>query len=236
MRQEVQEPGVYCAIIEAIAGGASRANEIAVKIGAESAKCLKYISTLRELGIVYKEVPFGEKETSRKALYYLSDFMFRFWYRYVSSNRTLLETDAQEIVWNRRIEPDYSHYMGHIFEKVCRGYLLRQNSKGVLPILFTEIGRWWGSNPKTREQVEIDLIARDMDAFLFCECKWTNEPVDYQVLKKLQEKSELFGGQSGKSYFMLFSKRGFTERVLEEAKEKQEVLLVDLEELLGNNG
>ena len=57
-----------------------------------------------------------------------------------------------------------------------------------------------------------------------------------QVLKKLQEKSELFGGQSGKSYFMLFSKRGFTERVLEEAKEKQEVLLVDLEELLGNNG
>ena len=236
MRQEVQEPGVYCAIIEAIAGGASRANEIAVKIGAESAKCLKYISTLRELGIVYKEVPFGEKETSRKALYYLSDFMFRFWYRYVSSNRTLLETDAQEIVWNRRIEPDYSDYMGHIFEKVCRGYLLRQNSKGALPILFTEIGRWWGSNPKTREQVEIDLIARDMDAFLFCECKWTNEPVDYQVLKKLQEKSELFGGQSGKSYFMLFSKRGFTERVLEEAKEKQEVLLVDLEELLGNNG
>ena len=102
--------------------------------------------------------------------------------------------------------------------------------------MFTEIGRWWGSNPKTREQVEIDLIARDMDAFLFCECKWTNEPVDYQVLKKLQEKSELFGGQSGKSYFMLFSKRGFTERVLEEAKEKQEVLLVDLEELLGNNG
>ena len=60
--------------------------------------------------------------------------------------------------------------------------------------------------------------------------------MDYQVLKKLQEKSELFGGQSGKSYFMLFSKRGFTERVLEEAKEKQEVLLVDLEELLGNNG
>ena len=236
MRQEVQEPGVYCAIIEAIAGGASRANEIAVKIGEESAKCLKYIRTLRELGIVYKEVPFGEKETSRKALYYLSDFMFRFWYRYVSSNRTLLETDAQEIVWNRRIEPDYSHYMGHIFEKICRDYLLRQNSKGALPILFTEIGRWWGSNPKTREQVEIDLIARDMDAYLFCECKWTNEPVDYQVLKKLQEKSELFGGRQEKSYFMLFSKRGFTERVLEEAKKKQEVLLVDLEELLGNNG
>lgn len=236
MRQEVQEPGVYCAIIEAIAGGASRANEIAMKTGEESAKCLKYISTLRELGIVYKEVPFGEKETSRKALYQLSDFMFRFWYRYVSGNRTLLETDAWEIVWNRRIEPDCSHYMGQVFERICRDYLLRQNSKGNLPILFTEIGRWWGTNPKTREQVEIDLIARDMDAHLFCECKWTNEPVDYQVLKKLRDKAEVFGRQPGKSYFMLFSKRGFTERVLEEGREKDEVLLVDIEELLENNG
>lgn len=234
MRQEVQEPGVYCAIIEAIAGGASRANEIAVKTGEESAKCLKYISTLRELGIVYKEVPFGEKETSRKALYSLSDFMFRFWYRYVSGNRTLLETDAQEIVWNRRIEPDYSHYMGQVFERVCRDYLLRQNSKGALPILFTEIGRWWGTDSKKHEQVEINLIARDMDAYLFCECKWTNEPVDYQVLNRLREKSEVFGGRRGKSYFMLFSKRGFTERVLEEAREKREVLLVDMGELLEN--
>lgn len=232
MRQEVHEPGVYCAIIEAIARGASRANEIAVKTGEESAKCLKYISTLRELGIVYKEVPFGEKETSRKALYHLSDFMFRFWYRYVSGNRTLLETDAHEIVWNRRIEPDYSHYMGQVFERVCRDYLLRMNSKGVLPVLFTEIGRWWGTNAKNREQVEIDLIARDLNVYVFCECKWTNEPVDFQVLKKLRDKSESFGKRPEKSYFILFSKQGFTEKVQEEAREKEEVLLVTMEDIL----
>ena len=40
LRQEVQEPGVYSAIIEAIAGGASKANEIATKTGEDSAKCL----------------------------------------------------------------------------------------------------------------------------------------------------------------------------------------------------
>lgn len=235
MRQEVQEPGVYCAIIEAIARGASRANEIAVKTGEESAKCLKYISTLRELGIVYKEVPFGEKETSRKALYHLSDFMFRFWYRYVSGNRTLLETDAQEIVWNRRIEPDYSHYMGQVFERICRDYLLRQNSKGVLPVLFTEIGRWWGTDAKTHEQVEIDLVARDSGVYIFCECKWTNEPVDFQVLNKLKDKSKAFGKQPEKSYFILFSKQGFTEKVQEEAREKEDVLLVALEDILGTS-
>ena len=48
LRQEVQEPGVYSAIIEAIAGGYTKANEIATKIGEEPAKCLKYMKTLCE--------------------------------------------------------------------------------------------------------------------------------------------------------------------------------------------
>ena len=52
LRQEVQESGIYNAVIEAIAGGASRADEIA-------AKCLKYINTLCEFGILYKETPYG---------------------------------------------------------------------------------------------------------------------------------------------------------------------------------
>ena len=76
LRQEVQEPGVYSAIIEAIAGGYTKANEISTKIGEDSAKCLKYIRTLCELGILYRETPFGEKESGRKTIYGISDFMF----------------------------------------------------------------------------------------------------------------------------------------------------------------
>ena len=78
LRQEVQEPGVYSAVIEAIAGGYTKSNEIATKIGEEPAKCLKYIHTLCELGILYKEIPYGEKETARKTIYGISDLMFRF--------------------------------------------------------------------------------------------------------------------------------------------------------------
>lgn len=183
LRQEVQEPGVYCAIIEAIAGGASKANEIATKTGEESAKCLKYIKILQELGMVEKQTPFGEKDSSRRSLYHLSDFMFRFWYRYVAGNRSLLEMDAGEIVWQRKIKDDYSNYMGLVFERVCRDYLLYQNSLGRLPILFTEIGGWWGANSRSKEheQVEIDLVARDGKDYLVGECKWKNEPLDYEA-------------------------------------------------------
>lgn len=231
LRQEVQEPGVYSAIIEAIASGASKANEIAAKTGEEPAKCLKYIKTLRELGIIYKETPFGEKESSRRTLYRISDFMFRFWYRYVSENKTLLETDAQDIVWKRKIVPDYSNYMGLIFESVCREYLLNKNTRGELPILFTEIGRWWGTDARERKQVEIDLIARDGKDYLFCECKWRNELLDYSTLNELRQKADAFSKNRGKTYFALFSKLGFTQSVIDEAEKNSNIILAGLEDL-----
>jgi len=232
LRQEVQEPGIYSAIIEAIAGGYTKANEISTRIGEESAKCLKYINTLCELGILQKEVPFGEKESSRKTLYAISDFMFRFWYRYVFANRTLIETGAKEAVWLKRIEPDYNNYMGLVFEKVCADWLTQKNAGGELPILFTSVGRWWGTNPVTRSQEEIDLVAGDGKDYLFCECKWRNEKLDMSVLRGLKAKADVFGGKCNHIYFVLFSKTGFTDAVVEEAKKDSSILLVDLEEIM----
>lgn len=232
LRQEVQEPGVYSAIIEAIAGGASKANEIATKTGEDSAKCLKYIKTLTELGIIYKKTPFGEKDSSRKTLYRISDFMFRFWYRYVSENKTLLETDAQDIVWQRKIMPDYSNYMGLVFESVCKDYLLNKNMRGELPILFTEIGRWWGTDSKTHQQVELDLIAKDKNDFLICECKWKNELLDYGVLEDLKKKADVFSANRENTYYVLFSKSGFTQAVIDEAGRDENIILVNLNDIV----
>lgn len=232
LRQEVQEPGVYSAIIEAIAGGATKANEISTKIGEDSAKCLKYIKTLCELGIVYKETPFEEKESSRKTIYGLSDFMFRFWYRYVFSNRTLVETGAQNAVWEKRIAPTYSEYMGLVFEKVCRDYLAAQNAAGELPLLFTSIGRWWGTDPTRRTQVEIDLIAKDNKDYLICECKWKHEKIDLSVLNKLKEKADVFSRDRDHTWYVLFSLSGFTDAVVTEAKKENNIILVGLDEIM----
>nr|WP_296831272.1 ATP-binding protein [uncultured Marvinbryantia sp.] len=232
LRQEVQEPGIYSAIIEAIARGYTKANEISTKIGEDAAKCLKYIKTLCELGILYKETPFGEKESSRKTLYGISDFMFRFWYRYVFTNRTLIETGAGDVVWIKRIEPDYSSYMGLVFEKVCMDYMIAQNAKGKLPILFTSIGRWWGTDPVTRKQVEIDLIANDGKDYLIGECKWRNEKLDLAVLYGLQKKADVFNPRRTNTWFILFSKTGFTQAVTEEAEKNENIILVDIRKLM----
>lgn len=232
LRQEVQEPGVYSAIIEAIASGYTKANEISTKIGEDSAKCLKYIKTLCELGILHKETPFGEKETSRKTIYGISDFMFRFWYRYVFANRTLIETGAQQAVWLKKIEPDYNGYMGLVFEKVCADYLSDKNAKGELPILFTSIGRWWGTNPVTHGQEEIDLVANDRKDYIFGECKWRNEKLDLSVLRELKTKADIFSKNRNNTYYFLFSKSGFTDAVKNEVKADNSVILVDLSDIM----
>ncbi len=232
LRQEVQEPGIYSAIIEAIAGGYSKSNEIATKIGEDSAKCIKYMQTLCELGILYKETPFGEKESSRKTVYAISDFMFRFWYRYVFANRTLIETGARQAVWEKRIEPNYNSYMGLVFEKVCADYLIARNAEGKLPILFTSIGRWWGTDSKTHNQTEIDLIAADGNDYLICECKWRNEKIDSSVLNGLREKADVFCEKRNGTWFVLFSKAGFTDAVIREAEKDSHIILVDLPQLM----
>ncbi len=232
LRQEVQEPGIYSAIIEAIAGGATKANEISTKIGEESAKCLKYIGTLCELGILYKETPFGEKESSRKTIYGISDFMFRFWYRYVFANRSLIETGAQDAVMMKKVVPNYSTYMGLVFEKICEDYLLHKNAAGELPILFTSIGRWWGTDPSTRQETEIDLIAQDGKDYLICECKWKNEKLDISVLNELKEKADIFSKNRDNTYYVLFSKSGFTDAVINEANTSDKVILVTVDDLM----
>lgn len=232
LRQEVQEPGVYSAIIEAIASGYTKANEISTKIGEDSAKCLKYIKTLCELGILHKETPFGEKDASRKTIYGISDFMFRFWYRYVFANRTLIETGAQQAVWLKKIEPDYNGYMGLVFEKVCADYLSDKNAKGELPILFTSIGRWWGTNPVTHGQEEIDLVANDRKDYIFGECKWRNEKLDLSILRELKTKADIFSKNRNNTFYFLFSKSGFTDAVKNEVNADNSVILVDLSDIM----
>lgn len=231
LRQEIQEPAIYNAIIEAIACGASKSNEIATKTGEEQAKCLKYIQTLCDLDILYKETPFGEKDSSRKTIYGISDFMFRFWYKYVFNNRSLLETGAEEIVYERKIRSDYSQYMGLVFERICKEFMERENILGKLPILFSSIGRWWGTDSKIKKEVEIDLIAQDGKKYLIGECKWQNEKVDCSVLDNLEKKADVFNKNREKTWFVLFSKSGFTKSLIEKAENDGDVLLYDLQDI-----
>ena len=229
LKQEVREPATYTAIIAAIAAGASRMSEISGKVGEDSSVCSLYIKNLISLGIVRKETPYGEK-SSRKTVYSIEDNMFRFWYRFVLENNSIIARGADELAY-KRIEPHLSDYMGKVFEDICSQYLWKLLLSGQCPVEFTSLGRWWGNNPMTRSQTEIDIMGeQDKNTALFGECKWTNEKVDLGVLETLIQRSKLFPYQ--KVHLYLFSKSGFTKGCIDKSEELGNVTLVTYQDIL----
>lgn len=228
LKQEVREPAIYNAVITAIATGSSKMNEISNKIDEDTSVCATYIKNLITLGIVKKESPYGEKST-RKTIYSIEDNMFRFWYRFVPENTSVISRGATDLAYSR-IAPELSSYMGSVFEDICKQYLWKLLLEGKCAVSFTELGRWWGANSKTKTQEENDIMGTDKDSALFGECKWTNEKVDLGILETLVERSTLFSYK--KTHFYLFAKTGFTKGCIDRANKMGNVTLVTYEDIL----
>ena len=228
LKQEVREPAIYNAVITAIATGSSKMNEISNKIDEDTSVCATYIKNLITLGIVKKESPYGKKST-RKTIYSIEDNMFHFWYRFVPENTSIISRGAVDLAYSR-IAPELSSYMGSVFEDICKQYLWKLLLEGKCAVNFTDLGRWWGANPKTKSQEEIDIMGTDKDTALFAECKWTNEKVDLGVLETLVERSTIFNYK--RTHFYLFAKAGFTKGCIDRANEMGNVTLVTYEDML----
>ncbi len=103
--------------------------------------------------------------------------------------------------------------------------------KGELPILFTSIGRWRGTDPSNHKEVEIDIVAGGGDEYLISECRWKNEKVGLSVLSELKKKADAFKKYRKSTHYILFSKSGFTDQLLDEAEKKNDIILISLSEL-----
>ncbi|MCL2605439.1 MAG: ATP-binding protein [Defluviitaleaceae bacterium] len=217
IKQELREPSTYNVIIEAIASGSSRLNEIATKCKIESNKCAKYLSSLMTLGLVVREYPYGET-TSKRSIYRLEDNMFRFWYRFVFPNQSAIISGLGVSVYDNVINEQLNAYMGLIFEDICKQWFFVQARKEPHehspPFFIGSIGRWWGTNSATRKQEEIDIMAVRGDNALFAECKWTNADVDIDIFHDLKRKSAMFQYKS--SFLYIFTKNSVSSKVYDE--------------------
>ena len=228
LKQELREPSVYNTLIQAVAGGASKLNEIATKTGMESNKCAKYLASLISLGLVKKETPYGEVK-SKKSVYKLQDQMFRFWYRFLFPNMSAIAQGLGESVYEQDIAHEINAYMGLVFEDICVQWFYRQAKNNKLPFYVGNFGRYWGADPKTKTQIEIDVMAARREDALFAECKWQNAPVGVDVYFELRRKSEMFGYES--PHYFIFAKNGFTKNLEEIGLEDEYLRLVKLSEM-----
>ncbi len=223
LKQEFREPAIYNSIIEAIATGSSKFNEISQKIKEESSKCASYIKNLQEVRIINRLIPYGESLNSKRSIYILSDFFFRFWYKYVFANSTTLSllgaSKYTDLIYN-----DISQVLGLAFEEVCLQYLtiLARNNK--LPFIPNGLGKWWGNNPQKKKQDDIDIMGVNGDKGIFCECKFKNEKFDLSEFNDLISASEIFT-EIKEKYYYVFVKSEYTQAVIDKSKEYNVKLL-----------
>ena len=120
-------------------------------------------------------------------------------------------------------------YMGLVFEQMCREYLFRYAEN--LPIMVSEVGQWWGTDPKAKNEVQVDIVGAPIEGkeYIIGSCKYKNEKIGVDELELLQRYASVFG-RGTKYHYYIFSKGGFTQG-LKKLGEAGEVTLLTLEDI-----
>ena len=151
-----------------------------------------------------------------------------FWYRFIPDNVSLITRGEADMAYDL-MQPQLSAFMDLVFEDICKEYLWQLNKARKTPFLFVDAGRWWGNDPKRREEVEIYIVADNKEAAIFAECKWTNDFVKAEVLETLVRRSELFRHKH--KYYYLFAKSGFDNDCTIKAKKMDNVELLSFDDM-----
>lgn len=198
MRYEFKDASTYKLILEAIAQGKTKLNEIKDFIKIKRTDISPYLRNLLEVKMIKRAVPITERSKSRFGRYYISDNFIKFWFRYIYPNLSSIEEGIFEL---NAIKSDYNSYLGQIFEEVSKQFLIK---KGRSIFNFTKIGRWWHKD----KEIDIMALNEETKEILFVECKWQERVNPSKILQELKEKAEFvdWNKNKRKECYAIFAK------------------------------
>ena len=247
LHQELRETPIYNSLIEAVALGSTKLNEISQKsLIEDTSKTSVYLKNLIELGIIAREFSVDskikEKANTNRGTYRLTDNFFRFWYAFVFTNYSQLEDGDVDGVYNFVIAPALDQFASFAFEDICREFIKEKQKNHSLPFRYSKMGRWTGKttirdnttpNGVRIQDTEIDLLAISHDElkYMVGECKFKKEAFRYSeyldTIAKLtpQKEKAIF-------YYALFSESGFDERIISDAANNPNLQLYNLQQIV----
>jgi DNA-binding MarR family transcriptional regulator len=169
-------------LLDAIGAGAHRVSEIAGRLGRPATSMARPLDRLLGLGLIRRELPFGEDEKSNKrVLYKIGDPFFRLWFRVVAPYRAQLASGTPAA--RRQILARFwDNLCAQSWEELCRQQVPRLPAEKPLGGFgpWSPAARWWhGAQP------EWDLVSDSLDGrrVLLGEVKWSSRPFDRRTLK-----------------------------------------------------
>ena len=217
---EKSNPVAYNSIIDAIAKGKTKYNEIQTTTGmSDISFCLK--------NLISAEIV--ERRERPKPYYIISDSMIKFYFTYVAPGASLINSGKGKLYYERKVKQNLHHFMGSVFEKMAKDYILSNLGTEKIPCFLTDLVEYQGSvkDGKEIKPLEIDLLGLDGKNYVLAgECKFRSEKFDREELDSFLDKLNYLPVANLK--LMLFSLSGFTDYVAENSKN---LTLVTLEEM-----
>jgi uncharacterized protein len=237
LEEEFRQPGTYFSLLEELALKDRDMEDLTSALKTRHSTLTPYLTELVRMQLVEKLAP----ATARRDLRYrLSDNFLRFWFRFVFPFQESLRSGLRAANhFEAEIAPALADHVAPVFESLCRRWV-RHN----LGAEATQVGPWWGraldrlraEGTRGSEEIDVVGVARSR-VTLVGECKWTSGRMSAKVLDDLeaykipalrQDGARLAGDRP---LILLFSKSGFKDNLVGRATGRDDVRLIDLEEL-----
>jgi uncharacterized protein len=243
LEEELRQPGVYFSLLEELSAGARSVADLATALGKKTNELGPYLKTLREMQLVEQIAPLTAGRTARDHRYRLSDGFLRFWFRFVFPFQDDLRSGLEPADhFDGEIGPVLAEHVAPVFESLCREWTRKELGRHA-----SRIGSWWGPalnhlrQRNERFEEEIDIVGMGRAAVrIVGECKWTSGRLTAKVLDDLEQyklpamRQAAIKLASRGPLIVLFSRTGFKSNLVELAAGREDVRLVDAEQLVAD--
>lgn len=211
-------------VFEALSKGFSKYSDILSQSHVSSGPTLvDVLYKLIRMDVVSKTSPINDLNNKKKCGYYISDNLSLFYYRYIFKYSSQMKIMDPNIFYAKYIEKDFEQqYVPHIFERICKQYLIIKNKNGEIDPVFEKIGKYYYDNPIEHTNGEFDVVTEDEKGYVFYEAKFRNNPITNTIIQNEIKQVNLTGLNCYKYVFI--SRSGFM------CEQQENIQLIDLNE------
>ena len=212
-------------VFEALSRGFSKYSDILAQSHVSSGPTLAdVLDKLIRMEVVTKTSPINDSRNKKKMAYHICDNLSLFYYRYIFKYSSQMNIMNSEVFYRKYIEKDFEeHYVPHLFESICKQYLIRKNKEGEIEPVIEKIGKYYYDNPEERSNGEFDIVTEDDLGYAFYEVKFKKKQISDEMIDEEIEQVKATGLDCYK--YVFFSRSGLR------CEKRENVKLIDIEEL-----
>ena len=185
------------------------------------------MTKLKEVGVTDMITPLGE--SNKKGLWRVSNLLFRFnsfWWMW---NISAVVSGHMEEAYDQVVLPYLNDCMGKVFEEIAKQYIEKYAD---LPFPLGEVSTWWGGSSHLKKEIEIDIVARSAisNETIIGSAKYRERKMPLSELDLMRTYASEMGG-NGRCQYWFFSKSGFEDEFITEARNSGDIRLYTLGDL-----